>query len=183
MGSPSTTTSRSAARRLLAIYLRDHRAGAASGVSLAGRMRRASEGSERETALASLERDIEQDRRSLEQIMARCDVEPSRVKDLFGVVGERISRLKMNGRLIGYSPLSVVIELEALAAGVFTKRNLWRALAAVADAPSELDPDELQRLIERATAQLDVLTELHRAAAEEAFALAASAPAVPSAAP
>jgi hypothetical protein len=174
MGSPTTAHSRSDAHRLLTIYLRDHRAGAASGVSLAHRIRRANDGTDVGTAMASIERDIDQDRRALEQFMARFDVEQSTVKNLLGSAVERVARLKANGRLIGYSPLSVLVELEALAAGVFTKRNLWLSLAAIADQVDELDHEELGRLIDRATAQLDVLSDLHRTAAERAFGAAAA---------
>jgi hypothetical protein len=176
MGHAPTDAARSEARRLLAIYLRDHRAGAESGLSLAERIQRANDGTDVGAAMASLAADIAEDRRSLEQIMERFGVRPSTVKDALGSLAERAGRLKANGRLVGYSPLSLVIELEALAGGVFGKRNLWRALAAIAERHPELDGGEAQRLIDRAEQQLELVLDLHRRAAGRAFGAGAPAP-------
>ena len=41
---------------------------------------------------------------------------------------EKIGRLKPNGQLTGYSPLSRVVELEGLALGITGKLSLWKAL-------------------------------------------------------
>jgi hypothetical protein len=43
------------------------------------------------------------------------------------------------------SPLSDLIELEAMRTGVEGKAALWRALRALADSDSRLDCDELDR--------------------------------------
>jgi hypothetical protein len=51
-----------------------------------------------------------------------------------------------------------------------TKRNLWNALSTIAADRDELDAAELERLIERATAQLERILDAHRPAAAEAFA-------------
>ncbi len=156
------------ADRLLRIYLQDHFAGSTAGLALVRRCRRANPALEQ--LLASLERDILEDRHSLEAIMSRLGVQPSRVKSAFGSVAEFVGRLKTNGTLTRYSPSSRVIELEGLAAGVVTKRNLWNALSTITADRSELDAAELDRLIERSTAQLERLTGAHRPAAAEAFA-------------
>jgi transcription-repair coupling factor (superfamily II helicase) len=104
----------------------------------------------------------------LEEVMRRLGVERSRLKEIMGAVAERVARLKANGRLVRPSPLSVVVELEALSAGVFAKQSLWRSLRA-AGLP-ELDREELTRLAERAAAQLEVLREHKDRAAAEVFA-------------
>jgi hypothetical protein len=44
---------------------------------------------------------------------------------------EIASRLKANGRLIGYSPLSRVLELEGLIMGITGKLEMWRSLQAI----------------------------------------------------
>jgi hypothetical protein len=155
------------ADRLLRIYLQDHFAGSTAGLALVRRCRRANPALEQ--LLADLERDIVEDRKSLESIMSRLGVQPSRVKSAFGSVAELVGRLKTNGAVTRYSPSSRVIELEGLAAGVMTKRNLWIALSTIAADRSELDAAELNRLIERSTAQLDSILGAHRPAAAEAF--------------
>jgi hypothetical protein len=156
------------ARHMLEIYLRDHLGGSVAGLSLVRRCRRANRGTGWDTALASLEGEIAEDRQSLEAIMSLLSVEPSPIKAGLGAVGELASRMKPNGRLFGYSPLSRLIELEALAAGIESKRNLWRALRH-ADEASVLDPTMLDSLIERAKSQRERVLELHDRAAADTF--------------
>ena len=156
-------------RLLLSIYLRDHLAGAMAGVHLARRCRRANRGTELGSELAEIEREIIEDRHSLTDMMARLGVPESRVKNLLGLEVEAVGRLKGNGRVLGYSPSSRVVELETLAAGVFTKRSLWLSLRAVVDDYRALDRDELDRLVTRATQQYQRLIVEHDRAATTAF--------------
>ena len=82
-------------------------------------------------------------------------MEPSRLKIALARTAERASRLTLNGRLLGYSPLSRVIELETLGAGILAKRGLWNALAKATDAQRVgLDFDDL---VDRANTQLAVV--------------------------
>ena len=83
--------------------------------------------------MQSVEDEIADDRQTLRSIMQQLGIEPSAFKSALGAAGELLSRLKPNGRLVGYSPLSRLIELETLVAGIETKRNLWRALRRVPD--------------------------------------------------
>jgi hypothetical protein len=153
-------------RFLLHIYLRDHLAGAMAGVSLARRCRRSNSGNELGVMLEGIEAEIVEDRQALEEIMRRLGAEKSRTKQLVGLAAELVGRLKSNGRFFHYSPSSRVVELEALAAGIFTKRSLWMSLRGVADDYADLDVRELDRLIARATDQYGrVLAEHDRAAA------------------
>ena len=157
-------------RKLLRIYLQDHLAGSTGGVELARRARGANEGSPYGEPLAKLADDIEADRRSLESIMDDLGFGADRAKNIGFWVAEKAGRLKLNGRLTGYSPLSRVVELEGLVTGVNGKRSLWLNLIEVAGDVPELDADRLQRLRERAEQQLETLHELRARAAREAFA-------------
>lgn len=148
----------------LAIYLNDHLAGAAAGTELARRLRTSNEGeTEFGPALAEVCAEIEADRETLKAVMERLGVEESRIKPLAAVLGERLGRLKPNGQLRGYSPLSRLVELEALQAGVAGKRCLWRALEQTH--AEELAGFGLDALAERATGQLRRLEALHLKAA------------------
>lgn len=144
---------------LLSIYLNDHLAGSVVGVELARRTRGSNEGTELGTALAEICVEIEADQRTLRELMDRLGVVPSKVKPHAAWVAEKAGRLKPNGQLRGYSPLSRVVELEGLCAGIAGKRQLWNALrrTAAADLP-ELD---LEALVARADAQYERL-EAHR---------------------
>jgi hypothetical protein len=157
-------------RKLLRIYLQDHLAGSTGGLELARRARGANEGTAYGDPLAKLADDIDADRRSLESIMDDLGVSADRAKNIGFWVAEKAGRLKLNGQLTGYSPLSRLVELEGLITGVNGKRSLWLNLIEVAGDVPELDVDRLQRLRERAEQQLETLHELRARAAREAFA-------------
>lgn len=153
--------------RLLRVYLNDHLAGATIGVQLVKRAARNNAGSELGELLERLTAEIVEDRATLEDVMARVGAKKSKVKPALAVVAERLGRLKLNGRLTEYSPLSRVLELEGLVLGVTGKRALWDALDKLAD--PRLAEIEFQALAERAERQRQELEAQRRAAA--AFAL------------
>jgi hypothetical protein len=94
-------------------------------------------------------------------IMRAVKVKVDPLKVLAGWGAEKVGRLKLNGRLLGYSPLSRLIELETLSVGVHGKLALWRSLQQVE--PPLLGTAEglLAELMDRAQRQLQEL-ELHR---------------------
>jgi hypothetical protein len=150
---------------LLAIYLNDHLAGSTGGVELARRARSSNKGTEFGEPLAGLCREIEADREALEAVMEELEVGRSRLKPALGWLGEKLARVKPNGQLRGYSPLSRVVELEGLVLGITGKLRLWRLLDelvgedAAADFPALIARAEDQRaavetLQLRATRQL-----------------------------
>jgi hypothetical protein len=154
-------------RRLTAVYLQDHYAGATAGLELAGRARASQPDGELGRFLARLEREIAEDRDSLRAIMRHLDVEPDRAKVAAGWVGEKLGRLKLNGRIIGYSPLSRLIELEGLHVGISGKLSAWQSLRSAIG--ERLASFQLDELIERAESQLAELAEHRAAAARESL--------------
>jgi hypothetical protein len=149
---------------LLAIYLNDHLAGATLGVELARRLRASNEDDpEFGPALTEVCAEIEADRETLKAAMDRLGVGQSKLKPLAAALGERLGRLKPNGRLWSYSPLSRLDELELLQIGVAGKRRLWRALEHTH--AGDLSGFDLGALAERATEQLRRLEALHLEAA------------------
>ncbi|MFB7617732.1 hypothetical protein [Kitasatospora sp. NPDC056181] len=145
----------------LHIYLNDHLTGAFGGAALAARMARTHPGSHHAADLQRLAHDIEQDRDDLVRIMNRLGVPVRHYRTWLGLAGERLSRLKPNGTVLRRSPLSDLIELETLRAGVEGKTALWRALRAIADTDPRLDQVELDRLAERAAEQGRMLNGWH----------------------
>jgi hypothetical protein len=156
--------------RLLAVYLNDHLTGAAVGVELARRA--ASEN--KETALGAflseLATQIEADRRALEEIMSSLGISRDRLKLAAGCVAQRLARLKLNGRLLSYSPLSRLEELEFLSLGIAGKLALWRSLREIADADDRLSTVRLDELIARAEDQRDAVEHRRLEAARLALA-------------
>ena len=156
--------------RLVATYLNDHHAGAVGGLELARRARGANEGNSYSEALTDLAEEIEQDRHTLERVMEALDVSEDRLKTAFGWVSEKVGRLKLNGQLTGYSPLSRLVELEGLAAGVGAKLCAWEALAEVQDGDPRLAGFDFGELAARAREQQSQLEQLRLRAAREALA-------------
>lgn len=153
--------------RPLAIYLQDHLAGATAGSELAQRARDSNPEGELGDFLKTLSRQIDEDRGVLIEMMDHLGIDRNRVKISGAWVGERLGRLKLNGQLTGYSPLSRLIELEGLTVGVAGKRSLWKNLSACCEA--ELARFDLARLIRRADEQLEGIATHRAAAAAEAL--------------
>lgn len=159
---------------LLAIYLNDHHAGSVAGVELAKRTLSNNRGTEYEAFLARLLEDIQADQATLDRIIERSGIPRSPVKPGLAWASEKLGRLKLNGALTGYSPLSRLIELEGLRLGIEGKRCLWRSLRHSGAAGAAVTDDELDELIARAEAQIEAVEE-HRLKAAQT-ALAASSP-------
>jgi hypothetical protein len=161
------------ADRFLAIYLTDHLAGATLGVELARRLRSSNQGDgEFGEPLTQLCAEIEEDQRTLVRLMERQGVGADPVKPVLAKVAEKLGRLKLNGRLRGYSPLSRVLELEVLSGLVGGKLQLWNALEQ--SFGESLDGFDFHDLAARADSQGQRLEDLHLAAAQRTLPAATS---------
>jgi hypothetical protein len=150
--------------RLLAIYLNDHLAGSNAVVTRVRRAARAHEHEELGRFLAALAVEIEADRGALLRVMAAASARPQRVKLGLARAAEVAGRLKLNGRLLRRSPLSVLVELEATELGITGKLLLWQALRAARPPGSEAV--DLDVLIDRAEAQRADVERRRRAASD-----------------
>lgn len=154
--------------KLLAIYLNDHLAGSVAGVELCRRLQaRNSEQSELGEPLAELCEEIEADRETLARLMGQLGIRRSTVKPAAAWIGEKLGRLKLNGQVTGYSPLSRLVEIEGLAIGITGKMEMWRALERTLG-PSQSGFD-FGQLAERAVRQRDRAEDLHAIAARQAL--------------
>jgi len=155
-------------RQLLGIYLNDHLGGAVGGVELARRVLRNNRGTRLEADLRRLLDEIEKDRETLEGLIQRLGLPRSQVKAGAAWLLEKAGRLKPNGRLLEYSPLSRLIELELLATGVEAKRALWNALKRLEQQGEDFGI-ELEELLARAQRQRRLLERKRLEAAAEAL--------------
>ena len=155
--------------RLLEIYLADHLAGSAAGVALARRTAQSNAGTALGDVLRRLSIEIEDDRRTLQAIVAELGFRESKAKDTLAWVGEKVARLKLNGQLRGYSPLSRILELEALSVGVAGKLAMWQSLESVPDLSEQLSGFDLDQLTERARRQQAEIEEQRTTAARGTF--------------
>jgi hypothetical protein len=153
---------------LLGIYLNDHLAGATAGTQLFRRAAGSHEGPTRAT-LERLGQESDQDRATLLDLMGRLGVPVRQYKVLAGWLGEKAGRFKPNGGLVRRSPLSSLVETEALMLGVCGKSAAWRTLRELADTDDRLDAGLLDGLLEKADAQHDELEELRAQFARDAL--------------
>jgi hypothetical protein len=156
--------------KFVRIYLQDHHAGSTTGLELARRIHGSNEGNEYGEALATIVDQIDADRQALESIMEDLGFASDTIKDLGAWALEKVGRLKLNGQLTGYSPLSRVVEFEGLATGINGKIALWIALLQIAPDEPRLDAAQLERLRERGESQRETVEQLRQRAAREAFA-------------
>ena len=161
--------------RLLGIYLNDHLAGSTGGLELMRRVAGAHRGTPDGAVLAGLAAEVGEDRDALRKIMGTLGVSEQRYKLVAAWAAEKGGRLKANGYLLRRSPLSAVVELEAMMLGVRGKAALWQVLRDLAEDEPRLDAAALGELLKRADrqgAELETLRLKHAA-------LAFGRPAVP----
>jgi len=102
--------------------------------------------------------------------MRKLGIAPNRLKVGLVRLAERAGRLKLNGKVLGHSPLSDVVELEMLVVGVRAKEALWTALQK-----AEVSDDfDLDVLIQSARVQAGDLEALRLGAVTKAFCRATS---------
>jgi hypothetical protein len=108
-------------------------------------------------ALGRIADGIDQDRETLSAMLRTEGIAPRRYKVALARAIEAVGLLKANGTIVRRSPLTSVLELEALRMGVTGKHALWSALRQ-----TELsDRHDFTALMERAGRQLEELEHAH----------------------
>lgn len=134
---------------LLSVYLNDHITGATGGV---GRLRNMADnyaGSPLEEPMARLAREMEDERRWLIAQAERLGFGVQRYKMAAAAVGERLARLKPNGRVARSSPMRALLELELLRSAIRGKESGWQTFKTYA-AEAGFDVVQLDRYIAQA---------------------------------
>jgi hypothetical protein len=117
--------------------------------------------------LAALCEEVEADRDTLVALMEELGIRRDPLKPVAAWAVEKLGRLKLNGQLTGYSPLSRMVELEVLLIGITGKTGMWRALArALGPSVGRFDFVQLE---ERGERQRSVVADLHLEAASRAL--------------
>jgi hypothetical protein len=135
------------------VYLNDHLAGAMLGSNLAEQICDRTEGTPVGDVLATIAREIEEDRQALLDLMDAMGTSQNPVKKATGWVAEKASRAKFSGATSGEPDHGLFMALESLRLGVAGKKCLWLALQRIRGDYEVLAGIELERLVERATAQ------------------------------
>ena len=153
-------------QRFLGIYLDDHLAVLVGGIELVQRTLGETEDPAARAALEPILLELRDDRRAVEQVARSLGRRPSRAKQRFAWLAEKLGRLKLNGALTSRSPLSRVVELEGTSAVLVLARSLWRNLE---HASPEHYREDAARRAARVEKRLTMLDVLRLAAASVAF--------------
>jgi hypothetical protein len=159
---------------LLATYCNDHLAASVGGIELVRRMLGQHRGTDHEGPLTQLLGELQEEKRTLETQMRRVGFPVRGYKQALLWVGEKVSRAKLNGRLLTRSPLSDLVEFEFLASAVRAKRSGFETLREVAEVEPRLEAAEFDRLIRQANRQYEWLTHTRREVAARVFGGVAS---------
>lgn len=159
----------------LAVYLNDHLAGSVGVLQLIDALAGLAKGSPTETALRALQAEIEQDQRTLREILVRIDAGEHRLKQAAAWVSEKVSEAKLTLANHDHPALGLLEGLEALGLGIHGKQGLWVVLAELARRDARLAGFDFAALQSRGAAQAAVVERERQAAARSAWAGAASA--------
>jgi hypothetical protein len=154
---------------LLRIYLSDHLAGLVGQLELARRSHRSNKGTRLGEYLQSLAGEFDEERKQLERLIERVGGTRAPYKQAAVWAAEKIGRLKLNGQITGYSPLSRVYEIEGLKLGIEANIAMWHSLSRSAGRFPALASIDYDGMIERSGSQLRELEGHHKEAVETAF--------------
>ena len=154
----------------LRIYMNDQLALGVVWREVARRSQRSNRGTDVGEALARVATGIAEDVATFERLMERLGLPRNRFKIAAALAAERVGRLKLNGRLRNYSPLSRFVELDFLAMGIDGKKLLWANLRDLAGLGARLPDVDFDGLIERAERQRAELEPFRARAGAEALA-------------
>ncbi|HEX5746425.1 MAG TPA: hypothetical protein VFZ09_09275 [Archangium sp.] len=154
---------------LLKIYLNDHLAGSTLGLELARRAKAENADNAVGEYLETLHRELLEDRSILLSVMSALGFKHDVLKQGAAWVGEKLGRLKLNGQLTGYSPLSRVVEMEGLCLGTEGRLSMWRTLRRLSRKDERLGRFDFSALITRAEHQRRILERLRQQCSDEAF--------------
>jgi hypothetical protein len=153
----------------LGAYLNDHLLGAAAGGELAERLRSEAAGTPLGSFMEEAAREIKADRATLEDLMDRLGISRNPVRVAAGWTAEKLTRLRLAEKVTGSPDLSRLLELETLSLGVEGKKAMWQALYQIRDRDPVLAQFDLERMIDRATRQVQGLERHRQDAAKRAL--------------
>ncbi len=136
----------------LAIYLRDHYAGAVGAVEMLEHLKETHAEKSLGFFFEELLNDVQADHTTLHLIMAALEIKESVVRDAGAWVAEKVGRGKLGFGGGATSGIQLLQALEILVLGVTGKKLLWRALAGLQDAA--LPQYDFTKLEQRADQQL-----------------------------
>ena len=153
---------------LFELYLSDHLTGATAGVNRGERMVADYVDTPVYAQLGQITERLVAERDFLEKLIHGLGFSRKPYRQAVAWAGERIGRLKGNGRVASRSPMTLLLETDLMRGAVRSKVGVWETLRDYAPALG-LDPAVFEELIDSASHQLDLLDEVHAYARPKAF--------------
>lgn len=153
--------------KYLSIYLNDHLAVLAGSHELATRSMESNGGTALGEFLHEVVESLDEDRAALEALMDERDITQNWAKSGGAWLAERVGRLKLNGEITGYSPLSRLVETEGIELALHAKRSFWDTLSEVGI--SEAGGRQTSELANRTNEHIEKMKSFRLAAAREAL--------------
>ena len=154
--------------KLLGLYLSDHLSGSTAGVSRIQRMADAYADTPVAADLARVSAELQRERDLLEGLIHDLDVRQRPHRQAAAWLAEHAGRLKLNGRIVRRSPMTMVLEAELMRAAILGKIGGWQTLEELAP-DLGLDPATFVKLGDDARSQIDALSRVHDHARRNAF--------------
>lgn len=147
-------------RDLLQLYMSDHLTGATAGANRINRMANDFVDTPMFSHLGQLVDEISAERDFLERLINDLGLEQKPHRQAVAWMGERVGRLKGNGRILDRSPMTMLLETELMRGAVTGKLGGWQVLLEHAETLG-LDPEVFESLIEMTENQIKLLDEIH----------------------
>ena len=153
--------------KYLSIYLNDHLAVLAGSQELATRSLESNGGTALGEFLQEVVESLDEDRAALVALMEDRDITQNWAKSGGAWLAERVGRLKLNGEITGYSPLSRLVETEGVELALHAKRSFWDTLSEVGVSHAGGRPTS--ELANRTNQHIERMKAFRLAAAQEAL--------------
>lgn len=126
-----------------------------AALELVERLRRLSQGTNREQLFLSLGQEIEEDQQIVKLLLRSVGGKESKVRKAAAWLTEKIGEAKLELDDSGNGQLRLLEGLETLGLGIQGKLGLWRALSAASSQDAEIRKLDLTRLERRARDQFE----------------------------
>lgn len=154
--------------KLLGLYLSDHLTGSTAGVSRIQRMAEAFADTPVAADLSRVSEEITKERDLLEGLLHDLGIRLRPHRQAAAWLAEHAGRLKLNGRIVKRSPMTMVLEAELMRAAVLGKLGGWQTLEELAPELG-LDKATFTALADDARSQIEALSRVHEHARRNAF--------------
>jgi hypothetical protein len=135
------------------------------------RLRRLSQGTDREQLFHSLREEIEEDQQIVKVLLRSIGGKESKVRKAAAWLSEKVGEAKLDLDDTGDGQLRLLEALETLGLGIQGKMGLWRALGAASSREPEIGKLDLARLERRAHDQFERVEAQRLLVARAAFGL------------